>query len=574
MAQKVGDYYGELDLRNKKFIAKTKASGMNMEKLAKMGKIAFAAISAAALAATAAIIKITGETIRYANEVRKAAIATGIGVEQFQALRYAAIQEHSDINALSKGLMNLTTRIKYAGDGLETYLRYFEALGIEYKNQDGTLRKTIDVFMDISDKAHEGALSTDELASITMLFGARLGADLIPLLKKGSGWFKTIGQEARDFGLIMSTEDVEAVKAFDDKMTLLKETTNALKRTFAIELIPVLDNLVKNILDPESIDEFRGAIIRMAKDAIAAFKFMTKAASEFFKLGRGWGIVAILDQIERFKHEIGLLYEKVEEGKMTPQEAGKEIAYFKNQIKFLEAEIKSVTGEVGIFDLILKNLEKSIKDATNALEGAKKSTEDFSDAIQYGINRMGEFGGSSHQVFEDLSRYAGMGRKNLLDVGDMFKYTEYMAMQMGEAAGEAFALMIKGSKDASDALASLLKGLVELAIQYALLAAGVPGPAASAVSGFIGEILPFQKGGLVSGLPIINMQPNVVIANEPGAPPEVIAPIDKLKDLINVNIYTADPNTTWDIMIDSIDSTRLDRLNVKLREPQRKESYR
>mgnify|MGYP003681893322 CR=1 FL=1 len=68
------------------------------------------------------------------------------------------------------------------------------------------------------------------------------------------------------------------------------------------------------------------------------------------------------------------------------------------------------------------------------------------------------------------------------------------------------------------------------------------GPIGGAFGSALGSAIFAQEGAYVKGLPIVNMKPQMVMANEPGAPPEVILPIDKLGKLIDVHIITTDPS--------------------------------
>lgn len=177
----------------------------------------------------------------YTSEVDKAHKVTGIAMKTLQEMAYAAEQEHASFEQLQKGLMNLTIRLSYAGDGLETYLRYFRALGIEYQNADGTLRDTYDVFLDIADVVKKGSLSTEELAAVVQLFGARAGKELIPLLKKGSQWFKEMGIEAHKLNKVLEDEIILRGKELADTFTRISTAAEGVKLTVGEGLLPILE---------------------------------------------------------------------------------------------------------------------------------------------------------------------------------------------------------------------------------------------------------------------------------------------------------------------------------------------
>jgi len=436
--KKIGEIYGEIKLKNTQFNTGLTKSQARMKAFGQAAKIAFAAMAAAAVAATAAVVKMTGDTIKYMNEVRKASLATGVAVEQFQELAYAAKQEHGDLAALEKGLGNLTIRLSYAGDGLETYLRYFRALGIEYKNQDGTLRNTIDVFYDIADKAHKGALSTEELAAITQLFGARAGRQLIPFLKLGSEGFKKLGIEGHNAGVVMSKEDVEAVKELDNKMTVLKSMVQGLTKQFVIGLLPALDTFAgtaeENALQTENlrnqVREFgyqAGLIFGFLAEGVRKYRIAMLKANEMnvrftailkdlFSWLPGYG-----DEIKYSAEQSFALAEAFREEALALQEQGSWVQKIRDwyneageTIKNVKKEIKEINEEIFIFSKVplgptrgeLIRIEEGVKEVGDKIDTANIASNIFgtslSSALHAGINSSQKLGEAMQQFTVDL----------------------------------------------------------------------------------------------------------------------------------------------------------------------------
>jgi len=225
----------KLGMTEKKATMASKAAGML--KAALLGIGVYAVIRG--------LKSVIDEFTDYTVKIDKFTKQTGMATSAIQRLVYAAEQEHASLESLNKGLMNLTVRLGYAGDGLETYLRYFRALGIEYRRADGTLRNTHDVFLDIADVVEKGTLSTEELAAVLQLFGARSGKELIPLLKKGRDWFELMGDEAERLGIVLDEKTIKAGKAFSDQMTASGAAARGLKYNLAEVLLPALNMIVK-----------------------------------------------------------------------------------------------------------------------------------------------------------------------------------------------------------------------------------------------------------------------------------------------------------------------------------------
>jgi len=507
--RKIGEIYGEIKLKNQQFNTGLAQSQSKLKVFGNTAKIAFTAITVAGIAAGAALIKMTKDTVRYANEVRKASLATGVAVEQFQELAYAAKQEHADVGALEKGLGNLTIRLGYAGDELETYLRYFRALGIEYKNQDGTLRNTIDVFYDIADKAHKGALSTEELAAITQLFGARAGRVLIPMLRKGSDWFKKMAQEGHTLGIVMLEEDVEAVKKFDDSMTRLKESFNAAKRMMVMALLPSLQEFARWALEVmpiaiggilASLKEFELAILRMQKTWIIIKSLIPDQDIDAL----GESLFNVNQRINETVEAQDALIDKWAE---------------------LSAKFRDINLDIG-----------------DTVEEAEELNEEM---FVFSETPLGPY---LHELdlVEKGTRDVREATGNLED--GIYNVTS-AAHFMGDAIYDAFKIMNEEFEDAGDKVDAMVDVWKDLVRGILSTVGGPVGVIASAVSGFFG----FQKGGFVPGalIPQVSsgyvQKPSVLVGEGKGG--ELVIPEDKLKDMVQVTIHNANPHTYVDTLI-------------------------
>lgn len=233
--------------------------------------------------------------VNYGLQIDKITKLTGLAAESMQKLKYAAEQEHASLESLEKGLMNLTVRLGYAGDELETYVRYFRELGIEYRETDGTLRDTYDVFLDISDAVSQGELSTEQLSATLQLFGARAGKELIPLLKKGRNWFELMGDEAERLGVILDEETIKKIKEFDDAMLKMRTGIKGISYQLFVPLINVASEFANHM---SKTFEFNKTQIRefgetMANVIVQLAQFLSLAIPEIIAGWTGMGIAAL-----------------------------------------------------------------------------------------------------------------------------------------------------------------------------------------------------------------------------------------------------------------------------------------
>jgi hypothetical protein len=523
MAQKVGDLYAELKLKKDNFEKNLTTSERRIQKFKQGATTAFKALSVAVAAVSAAIVKAVGDTIKYTNEVRKASKATGVAVEKFQELAYAAKQEHGNTQALEKGLGNLTIRLGYAGDGLETYLRYFRTLGIEYKKNDGTLRNTEDVFRDIAEVASTGALTTEKLAAITQLFGARAGRELVPMLRKGTEWFDKMAKEADNLGIIMSEKDIESAKAFDDKMTALKETSNALKRVFVTGLLPSLNSTAEMFKENA---EHSGGLRDSIKDVgewvgrtgIILMRFVNNTRELMTDFGA---------------HMTNVLASTLEGLSKIPG-IGKGFEEAAHNVRMLNIGFV----EQGI---ALQENEDKYNTMLNNLGKTKEVIDDISN------NRPPDAppGALLPPPFEPQVLISEMKELEPIKMlaGDMNIFADAIKTAE-ENAGELFGTMIQSGMSAE----AVMKRLIGQFIRMTFLKSF--GPLGGIVGGFM-RAFGMQHGGVVSGMPMMNMRPDLAVANENPNVPEAVMPLDaeKLAGLFQVNVHSADPGTTVDIVL-------------------------
>jgi hypothetical protein len=471
-------------------------------------------------------MKAIGDTIRYTNEVRKASKATGVAVEKFQELAYAAKQEHGNTQALEKGLGNLTIRLGYAGDGLETYLRYFRTLGIEYKKNDGTLRNTEDVFRDIADVASKGALSTEKLAAITQLFGARAGRELVPMLRKGTEWFDKMAKEADNLGIIMSEKDVEATKEFDDKMTALKETSNALKRVFTIGLLPSL-NSTADMLKENA--EHSGGLRDSMKDigewvgrtGIVLMRFVNNTRELMTDFGA---------------HMTNVLADTLETLSKIPG-VGKGFQGIAHDIRMLNIGFveqgKALQENEDKYNTMLDNLGK-IKEVVDEVSGSPS-----------GGSPGGGIAGLNFELEKlDLSPIiSDMKPEHIDPIVTSINELSDVAKMAATNAGELFGTMIKSGGDAGEVMKRLIGQLIRMTLLRSI-------PGGGFLGGFM-RVFGMQHGGMVTGMPVMNMRPDLAVANENPNVPEAVMPLDaeKLQGLFQVNVNSADPSATVNIVL-------------------------
>jgi len=119
--------------------------------------------------------------------------------------------------------------------------------------------------------------------------------------------------------------------------------------------------------------------------------------------------------------------------------------------------------------------------------------------------------------------------------------------------GELFGTMIKDGGNTLNVLKKVVGQLIRMNLLKSVTSTIGGVPVAGIVGGFM-QAFGFQHGGAVSGMPIVDVGRKVAVANENPNKPELILGADNLKDLVTVNVISADPATTADFIIKSFES--------------------
>ena len=186
------------------------------ESFKRVGKAIGVALVAAAGAAALAFRATTNRL----DELSKAAQRAAMPTEDFSRLAYAASLADVSMQDLQTAFGRLARAQADSLKGNNDQSRAFEALGINVKNANGSLRGTKEVFLQFADVFKRNQGSPEIMAIGMQLFG-RSFQNLIPLLKDGAAGLKEAGDESDAFGNTLSTKAGQAAEKFNDDLTRL-----------------------------------------------------------------------------------------------------------------------------------------------------------------------------------------------------------------------------------------------------------------------------------------------------------------------------------------------------------------
>tara|TARA_R110001583_G_scaffold31978_4_gene109144 strand:- start:137769 stop:140474 length:2706 start_codon:yes stop_codon:yes gene_type:complete len=224
----------------------------------------------------------------------------GVSVETLSVWKPAAEQSGVSGESFEKGLRKLSTTMLEAATGSEDAARNFAAVGVEFKNQDGTLRATDQVLLDLAERFKAMPDGAEKTALAVQLFG-KSGAELIPFLNQGRDGINELAAEMRALGVQMSSETAAQAGNFNDALDKLKLATTSIGNQIIASLLPALNDMAGGMVESAK----QGGTLRAILDGVVlVLKTLALGAATvgkaFVALGEaiGAGVAAAVEALK------------------------------------------------------------------------------------------------------------------------------------------------------------------------------------------------------------------------------------------------------------------------------------
>lgn len=212
------------------------------------------------LAGIGAMIK---SSIDSADALDEMAQRTGIAVESLSLLVPAAELSAVSTEKFEAGLKKLATGMLEAATGSETSAQKFGALGVAVQNQDGTLRDSEQVLLDLADRFKAMPDGAEKAALAVDIFG-KAGAEMIPFLNQGRDGIGALKQEAAELGLQLSADTAAQAGNFNDALDKLKLATKSIGNQIIASLLPALNDMAGGMVESAK----QGGTLRVILDGV------------------------------------------------------------------------------------------------------------------------------------------------------------------------------------------------------------------------------------------------------------------------------------------------------------------
>lgn len=495
------------------------------------------AMAAASAAAAVAIVGLAVKGARAAADLvrdvgnigdhfDKMSMRLGESTEDLSRWEYAVRLNGGSTETYEKAVKKLNQTIYDAGQGLATYTRLFDDLGVAYQNSDGTMRSSTEVMLDMADALGKIESQSKRNAIASKMMG-RGGTEMLPVLQQGTAALREQLGELDKLGGVMDTDFTKSAAALVDAELRIETAWRGLKVAFGGAFLSETSTVVNDIAYGigefaneirENKDDIQVAFLAMAGSAVIMSDAIMSAAEGFAQLNRmmGAGLSAIGQvkgdptamivgaAMEMQNKMVDDAIDKVQElnARLAEKLASALAAIEKNR-KNSSPEIPGPTptndevvaddGPSGMFAAIYQSAAENQQPGPSARDAA----DDAGDAIE---------GGMFAAIVESSKQIDTVGDQ-LEDVGNIGAAA---FEQIGAQAFDAFAMMLARGGDVGD----MLKNMV---IQFGLMgiksAIGLPGFAAggtipSAAAGYS------VSGGLrgIDSVPILAQHGEEVVS--------------------------------------------------------------
>ena len=234
-----------------------------------------------------AVIEMGLNVASLADELNTLSKTTSLSTETIQEFRYASSFLDVSESTLTGSLTKLTKTMYSASTGTKSAVEAFEKLHVEFRNGDGSLRNSYDVFLDIIDAL--GKID-DEVTrdGIAMSVFGKSAQELNPLIIAGSGRLADLAEEAHNVGYVMDEETINALAAVQDEIDGAKLQFEALKNEMGRQVAPVIHEVIEALkdfvaaVDWQTVGQIVYAALMVVVGAFEAAYYIVKTVIDIF----------------------------------------------------------------------------------------------------------------------------------------------------------------------------------------------------------------------------------------------------------------------------------------------------
>lgn len=196
--------------------------------------------SAAAGAALASIGAMGLNTVKYADDLKTMADRVNLSATALQRWQYIAMQTDVTNEELQAGLVKAQGAFASLAKGdLDVMSKALMELGFSQdqaaQGMEANFEQMVNALASVEDPMIQAAYAND-------IFGERMGAKLIPMLKAGGAGLQDLSEEFKKFN-VLTEDQVVGLADFDNSLNNTKYALTTIKNEVGVALLPVMETL-------------------------------------------------------------------------------------------------------------------------------------------------------------------------------------------------------------------------------------------------------------------------------------------------------------------------------------------
>ncbi len=344
-------------------------SGMNAGLTRMASRLTAVGASLAAVAGVAGLGVMVSQSLASVDAMAKMSDRMEISTERLSALSLAAEITGTNMATLEKGMRFMVRTIGDVSTGISNEAaKAFEQLGLSIEQL--TQMSTAEQFSALAEGISNVSALTEKAAITQKIFG-RGGLELLNTLNLGAAGLARFEQEVAALGATFDRAGAAQVEKANDAMTRLQVAVKGASNILAIQLAPIITNVVTRIVDWVKATGGLERIVTVAMDNIGKAIGFAAQTLDAFRLGwnaltgtiRGAIAVAVTPITELVK-----LLEKLGSAIGIESNLGAALEGFRTEL--FEASKKDFAQVAKSYDDMLNNkMAKSLREFLKAPAG-------------------------------------------------------------------------------------------------------------------------------------------------------------------------------------------------------------
>lgn len=381
-----------LNLSKKKGIAVSKEYGNQLGKMSRRMK------TLVPVAAVAGIGAIVTRTLSAADSVQKMSIRIGASTEALSEYKHVADLTGVQFDALSIGWQRQTRRIAEAAKGTGEARNALKELGLEAKTL--VSQRPEEQFEAIA-KAMEGVDSQADKVRLGMKLWDSEGVKLLQTIDGGAASLAAMRQEARDLGLSLSRDQVDAAAEAKDAITTLSGSAKGFTQQLVIGLAPALSTVLSNLSEIAKSDSVFDSLRLKLSDLLTEM-YGKKIPSALDMSAKK--VTELADEVFKLRDVLGELEAAGKSGSVEYVAYSHKLKFIKEQVAIARKSFETLSKSLGETEDSTEKSTDAIKentDATGTNTGSKKEQRDTLEELIFSIDKEAK---ATHEFMGTMDR--------------------------------------------------------------------------------------------------------------------------------------------------------------------------